>query len=267
MGNIWGLSLIIFFKRKFGFASPSCLSALPTQKHSKFSSWSVWFIQIRRVCPKVNTYKWRHGIENSQERRFCVYFSLFSDPSEDRPASPLPLFQFLFSVCSLSAEAISGLGAGEAQPRPLTLFSALFRPKVGFPLAQLVKSLPAMQETPVWFLGREESPGEGIGYPLQFSWVSLVAQMVKNPLIIWETWVRSLGCKDPMEEGLANLLQYSGLENSSQSMGLQRVRRDWVTFTFPYLHGSWKHRCWVTRNLYMALVQIWVSHLLTPVFS
>ena len=143
------------------------------------------------------------------------------------------------------------------------LFSALFRPRVGFPVAQLVKSLPAMQETPVWFLGREESPGEGIGYPFQFSWVSLVAQMVKNPLVIWETWVRSLGCKDPMEEGMANLLQYSGLE----SMGLQRVRRDWVTFTFPYLHGPWKHRCWVTRNLYMALVQIWVSYLLTPVFS
>ena len=204
-----------FFKRKFGFASPSCLSVLPIQKHSKFSSWSVWFIQIRRVCPKVNTYKWRRGIENSQEKWFYVYFSLFSDPSEDRPASSLPLSQFLFSVCSLSTEAISGLGTGEAQPCPLTLFSALFRPRVCFPVTQLVKNLPAMQETLVWFLGREESPREGIGYPLQFSWVSLVAQMVKNPLVMWETWVWSLGCKDPMEEGMADLLQYSGLENSS----------------------------------------------------
>ena len=50
-------------------------------------------------------------------------------------------------------------------------------------------------------LGR--SPGEGIGYPLQYSWASLVAQMVKNPPVIWETWVRSLGCKDPLEEGMA----------------------------------------------------------------
>ena len=36
-------------------------------------------------------------------------------------------------------------------------------------------------------LGR--SPGEGIGYPLQYSWASLVAQMVKNPPAMWDTWV------------------------------------------------------------------------------
>ena len=36
-------------------------------------------------------------------------------------------------------------------------------------------------------LGR--STGEGIGYPLQYSWASLVAQLVKNPPAMWETWV------------------------------------------------------------------------------
>ena len=36
-------------------------------------------------------------------------------------------------------------------------------------------------------------PGEWIGYPLQYSWVSLVAQRVKNPPAVWETWVQSLG--------------------------------------------------------------------------
>ena len=36
-------------------------------------------------------------------------------------------------------------------------------------------------------LGR--SAGEGIGYPLQYSWDSLVAQMVKNPPAMQETWV------------------------------------------------------------------------------
>ena len=40
-------------------------------------------------------------------------------------------------------------------------------------------------------LGR--SPGEGIGYSLQYSWVSLVAQLVKNLPAMWETWVQSLG--------------------------------------------------------------------------
>ena len=36
--------------------------------------------------------------------------------------------------------------------------------------------------------GSGRSPGEGIGYPLQYSWASLVAQLVKNPAM-WETWV------------------------------------------------------------------------------
>ena len=39
-------------------------------------------------------------------------------------------------------------------------------------------------------LGR--SAGEGIGYPHQYSWASLVAQLIKNLLAIWETWVQSL---------------------------------------------------------------------------
>jgi len=47
-------------------------------------------------------------------------------------------------------------------------------------------------------LGR--SPGEGIGYPLEFSWASLVAQLVKNPPPMQETWVRSLGWEDPLEK-------------------------------------------------------------------
>ena len=41
------------------------------------------------------------------------------------------------------------------------------------------------------------SPGEGIGSPLQYSWTSLVAQMVKNPPLMQETWVQSLGWKIP----------------------------------------------------------------------
>ena len=56
-------------------------------------------------------------------------------------------------------------------------------------VAQLVKNLPAMQETLVQFLGWEDSPEEGIGHPLQCSSASLVAQMVKNLPEMWETWV------------------------------------------------------------------------------
>ena len=56
-----------------------------------------------------------------------------------------------------------------------------------------------MQET----LGWEDSPGDGIGYPSQYTWASLVAQLVKNLPVMWETWVRSLGWEDPLEKGTA----------------------------------------------------------------
>ena len=51
--------------------------------------------------------------------------------------------------------------------------------------------------------GSGRAPEEGMGYPLQYSWVSLVAQMVKNLPTMLETWVRSLGWEDPLEEGMA----------------------------------------------------------------
>ena len=51
--------------------------------------------------------------------------------------------------------------------------------------------------------GSGRSAGEGIGYPLQYSWASLMAQLVKNPPAVWETWVRSLGWDDPLEKGTA----------------------------------------------------------------
>ena len=45
--------------------------------------------------------------------------------------------------------------------------------------------------------------GEGIGYPLPYFWASLVAQLVKNPPAMRETWVPSLGWEDPPEKGKA----------------------------------------------------------------
>ena len=64
-----------------------------------------------------------------------------------------------------------------------------------------------MQETLVQFLGQEFTPGNRIGYPFQYSLPSLVAQMVKkkkkkNPPAMQETWVRSLGWADSLEEGM-----------------------------------------------------------------
>ena len=51
--------------------------------------------------------------------------------------------------------------------------------------------------------GLGSSPREGIDFLLQYSSASLMAQMVKNPPVMWETGVRSLGWEDSLEEGLA----------------------------------------------------------------
>ena len=51
--------------------------------------------------------------------------------------------------------------------------------------------------------GSGRSPGDGIGYPLQHSWASLVAQLVKDLPAMWQTLVRSLGWEDPLEKGKA----------------------------------------------------------------
>ena len=51
-----------------------------------------------------------------------------------------------------------------------------------------------------WIPGLGRSAREGIGYPLQYSWTSPVAQLVKNLPAMWETWVQSLGWEDPLEK-------------------------------------------------------------------
>ena len=53
---------------------------------------------------------------------------------------------------------------------------------------------------PVLIPGLRRSTREGIGYPLQYSWASLVAQLMKNLQAMWETWVQSLSWKDPLEK-------------------------------------------------------------------
>ena len=60
---------------------------------------------------------------------------------------------------------------------------------------------PAMQKTLVQFLDQEDLLEKG--YPLQYSWASLVAQLVKNLPAMQETWVQSLGWEDPLEKGKA----------------------------------------------------------------
>ena len=60
-----------------------------------------------------------------------------------------------------------------------------------------------MQETLVQFLGQKDPPGEGIVYPLQYPWASLVAQLTRNLPAMGETWVQSLGWEDSLEKAMA----------------------------------------------------------------
>ena len=66
-----------------------------------------------------------------------------------------------------------------------------------------------------------------------YYWTSLVAQLVKNLPAVQETWVRSLGCEDPLEKGMAThssilawRIPWTEESCGLQSMGLQRVRHD-----------------------------------------
>ena len=74
----------------------------------------------------------------------------------------------------------------------------------------------------------ERSAGEGIGYPLQYSWVSFVAQLVENLPSMQETWVRSQGWEDALEKGKSTnsgILAWR-IPWTIQYMGSQRVGQD-----------------------------------------
>ena len=72
---------------------------------------------------------------------------------------------------------------------------------LGFPDSSVGKESACNAGDPSLIPGLERSTGEGIGYPLQYSWASLVAQLVKNLPAMQETWVLSLGWEDPLEKG------------------------------------------------------------------
>ena len=78
--------------------------------------------------------------------------------------------------------------------------------KQGFPGSSAGKEFACNAGDPSSIPGLGSSPGERIGYSFQYFWASFVAQMVKNPSAMRETWVQSLGWEDPLEEGMATHL-------------------------------------------------------------
>ena len=79
------------------------------------------------------------------------------------------------------------------------------------------------------------SPGEGKGYPFQYSWTSLMDNTIKNMPSMWETWAQSLGWEDPLKESLAiysSILAWKILINRGAW---------WAT-----VHGVTKSKTWLT---------------------
>ena len=74
---------------------------------------------------------------------------------------------------------------------------------VHFPHSSVGKESTCNAGDPSLIPGLGRSTGEGIDYPLQYSWASPVAQLVKNPPAMQETWVRSLRWEDFLEKGKA----------------------------------------------------------------
>ena len=85
---------------------------------------------------------------------------------------------------------------------------------MGFPGSSAGKESACNPGHPGLIPGSGRSPGEEIGYPLQYSWASLVARTVKNLPAIQKTWVHPLGWEDSLEEGMATHSSgFSCLEN------------------------------------------------------
>ena len=74
---------------------------------------------------------------------------------------------------------------------------------LGFPHSSVGKESACNAGDPGLIPESGRLTGEGMGYRLQYTWASLVAQLVKNLPAMWETWVQSLGWKDPLEKGKA----------------------------------------------------------------
>ena len=111
-------------------------------------------------------------------------------------------------------------------------------------VAQLVEESTCNAGDPSLIPGSGRSAGEGIGYSFQYSWASFVA--LKNLPTMQETWVKSLRWEDSLEEGMA----------THSSILAWRILMDrgawWAT-----VHGSQRTMCiWKDKNVHLPLFGI-----------
>ena len=139
----------------------------------------------------------------------------------------------------------------------------------GFPGSSVGKASSCNAGGPTLVPGSGRCTGEGLGYPLQYSRASPVAQLGKNLPTRRETWVWSLGWEDPLENGKATHSSIPAWRISwTVPTGSQRVGHDWATFTltsgsvvqdhFPPLKWDAKRRlflCEMATDLFQSDLQ------------
>ena len=110
----------------------------------------------------------------------------------------------------------------------------------GLPDSSVGKESTCNAGDPSLIPGSGRSAGEGIGYLLQYSNASLVAQLVNNLPAMQETWIWSLGWKDPLKEGMAthsNILLWR-IPRTEEPGGLQSMGRK-ESDTTEHAHTQW----------------------------
>ena len=115
--------------------------------------------------------------------------------------------------------------------------------------------------TLLYWLHQRISAGEGIGYPLQYSWASLVAQLVRNPSAIWVADMGSIpGLGRSPGERKGYPLQYSGLENSMDyTNGVSKSQSELSNFHFTFK----TFYCVNHNKLWKILQEMGIPHHLT----
>ena len=119
---------------------------------------------------------------------------------------------------------------------------------MGFPDSSVGNKSACNAGDPGLIPGLGRSAGEGIGYPLQYSWAFLVAQLVKDLPAVQETWAWSLGREILRRRTNGNPLQYSCLvAHGQRSLGGYspwdcRVSRDWHSWVIKYM-SRWLKLC------------------------
>ena len=105
----------------------------------------------------------------------------------------------------------------------------MIKSKYRDPVAQLIKNPPALQEAPGRFLGQEDSLEKGVGYPLQCSWISVVAQMVQNLPAMrgFSPWVGKIPWRRAWQPTPVFLPRRIPMDRGAWRA--QRVRHDWMT--------------------------------------